>query len=120
MTDSTTPFDAAPYLTTAEAAAAFITDALDTDNAGHVAEALGVVARAQGMTEVAGAAGVSRAALYKGLSADGDPRLSTLLGVLRALGLSLRVAPENAEERAAPAHPSPPLPAPSSRRRSTG
>ena len=55
MTDSTTPFDAAPYLTTAEAAAAFITDALDTDNAGHVAEALGVVARAQGMTKVAGA-----------------------------------------------------------------
>ena len=75
MTDSTTPFDAAPYLTTAEAAAAFITDALDTDNAGHVAEALGVVARAQGMTEVAGPAGVSRAALCKGLSADGDPRL---------------------------------------------
>ncbi|MEC8847301.1 MAG: hypothetical protein VXW81_09355 [Pseudomonadota bacterium] len=48
MTDSTTPFDAAPYVTTAEAAAAFITAALDTDNAGHVAEALGVVARAQG------------------------------------------------------------------------
>ena len=48
MTDSTTPFDAAPYLTTAEAAAVFITDALDTYNAGHVAEALGVVARAQG------------------------------------------------------------------------
>ncbi|MEC9175198.1 MAG: hypothetical protein VYC31_02115 [Pseudomonadota bacterium] len=72
------------------------------------------------MTEVAGAAGVSRAALYKGLSADGDPRLSTLLGVLRALGLSLRVAPENAEERAAPAHPSPPLTAPPPVRRSTG
>ena len=79
-----------------------------------------MVVRAQGMTEVAGSAGVSRAALYKGLSADGDPRSSTLLGVLRALGLSLRVAPENAEERAAPAHPSPPLKALPSVRRSTG
>ena len=96
MTNSTTPLDLAPYLTTAEAAAAFITDALDTDNVGHVAEALGIVAWARGMTEVAGAAGVSRAPLYKGLSADGDSRLLTLLGVLPAPGLSLRFAPENA------------------------
>lgn len=55
-----------------------------------IAAALGDVARAMGMTQLAGRAGVTREALYKALSADGDPRLSTFLGVMKALGLKLR------------------------------
>lgn len=53
---------------------------------------LAVIARARGMTEVARGAGVTREALYKALSENGDPRLSTLLGVLKSLGVKLTVA----------------------------
>ena len=57
----------------------------------YIAAALGVIARAKGMTKVAKDAGVTREALYKALSADGDPKLSTLLGVVKALGVNLTV-----------------------------
>jgi len=89
MPTKTIPFDAARYLTSPEAQAELLTDALQTGDAGYIAHALGVIARAHGMTEVARGAGVTREALYKSLSEDGDPRLTTLLGVLRALGLRL-------------------------------
>jgi probable addiction module antidote protein len=95
MTIETEPFDAARYLTSAEAQAELLNDALASGDAGYVAKALGVIARARGMTEVARAAGVTREALYKALSENGDPRLTTLLGVARALGVTLtaHVAP---------------------------
>ena len=54
-----------------------------------IAAALGDIARAIGMTQMATEAGVTREALYKALSPTGDPRLSTLLGVMKALGLKL-------------------------------
>ncbi len=57
-----------------------------------IAAALGVVARARGMAEVAREAGGARASLYKALSENGDPQLTTLLGVMKALGLRLTVA----------------------------
>jgi probable addiction module antidote protein len=60
----TEPFDAARYLTTAEAQAELLNDALATGSAAYVAQALGVIARAHGMTEVAREAGVTREALY--------------------------------------------------------
>jgi probable addiction module antidote protein len=85
----TEPFDTARYLTTAEAQAELLNDALATGSAAYVAQALGVIARARGMTEVAREAGVTREALYKSLSDEGDPRLTTLLGVIRALGVTL-------------------------------
>ena len=85
----TVPFDAARYLTTPEEQADFLTDALASGDAGYVAHALGIIARARGMTEVAREAGVTREALYKSLSEEGDPRLTTLLGVMRALGVTL-------------------------------
>jgi probable addiction module antidote protein len=85
----TEPFDAARYLTTPEAQAELLNDALASGNAPYVAQALGVIARARGMTEVAREAGVTREALYKSLSDEGDPRLTTLLGVIRALGVTL-------------------------------
>lgn len=85
----TEAFDAAHYLTTPEAQAELLSDALATGDAAYVAHALGVIARARGMAEVAREAGVTREALYKSLSEDGDPRLTTLLGVMRALGVTL-------------------------------
>ncbi len=86
----TEPFDAARHLGTVEAQAELLNDALASGNAAYVAEALGVIARARGMTAVAREAGVTREALYKSLSEEGDPRLTTLLGVLAALGVTLR------------------------------
>lgn len=85
----TEPFDAARYLTSSEAQAELLNDALTSGEAAYVAQALGVIARARGMTQVAREAGVTREALYKALSEDGDPRLTTLLGVARALGVTL-------------------------------
>ena len=58
-----------------------------------IASALGAVARARGMSTIAEKAGVTRPALYKALSETGDPQLSTLLGVVNALGLKLAVEP---------------------------
>ena len=57
-----------------------------------VTHALGVVARAKGMTQLAKEAGVTREALYKALSLNGDPKLSTFFGVMKALGMKLGVA----------------------------
>ncbi len=77
----TEPFDAARYLNTEEAQAELLNDALASGDAEYVAQALGVIARARGMTAVARDPGVTREALYRSLSEDGDPRLTTLLGV---------------------------------------
>ena len=85
----TEPFDPAQYLTSPESQTDLLNDALATGDASYVAHALGVIARARGMTEIARAAGITREALDRSLSEDGDPRLTTLLGVMRALGVRL-------------------------------
>lgn len=92
MTTETIPWDPAEYLTSPEAIAAYLEAVFEEGDPGLVAAALGDVARARGMTEVARAAGVTRDALYKALTKDGDPRLSTFLGVAKALGLKIQVA----------------------------
>lgn len=61
-----------------------------------MSHALGIVAKARGMSNVARDAGVTREALYKALSDRGDPRLSTLLGVAKALGLKITAVPVQA------------------------
>jgi probable addiction module antidote protein len=88
----TFPFDAAVYLDSPEAQAELLADAFETGDAAYIANALGVVARARGMSQIARDAGVTREALYKSLSKDGDPRLTTLLGVTKALGMKLSVS----------------------------
>jgi probable addiction module antidote protein len=88
----TLPFDTAEHLTSPEAQAELLADAVESGNAGYLATALGTIARARGMTGVAKEAGVTREALYKALSADGDPRLSTFVGVVRALGLKMTIS----------------------------
>jgi probable addiction module antidote protein len=85
----TEPFDAALYLTSPSSQEELLNDALASGDARYVSQALGVIARARGMTAVAREAGMTREALYKALSENGDPRLTTLLGVARALGVTL-------------------------------
>jgi probable addiction module antidote protein len=89
MSLRTTPYDPAEYLGRSEAQAELLADAFESGDANYIANALGVVARARGMSGVAKEAGVTREALYKALSETGDPRLSTLLGVTKALGIQL-------------------------------
>jgi probable addiction module antidote protein len=89
MRTKTTPFDPAEHLTDSEDQAELLNDALATGDATYIRNALGVVARARGMSAVARGAGVTREALYKAFGAKGDPKLSTLLGVLNTLDLKL-------------------------------
>jgi probable addiction module antidote protein len=93
MAIETVPFDPAEHLGSAEGQAELLADAFATGDPGYIANALGIVARARGMTAVAKEAGVTREALYKALRPDGDPRLSTLLGVTRALGVKITAEP---------------------------
>lgn len=93
MALETFPFDSSEYLASPEAQLDLLTDALESGDATYIAHALGVVARARGMTAIAKEAGVTREALYRALSERGDPKLSTLLGVLKALGVQLSARP---------------------------
>ncbi len=79
------------YINDDEGFSFLLEDAIESGDAGYMAHALGTIARARGMTQIAKDAGVTREALYKSLSADGDPRLSTLLGVMKALNLRFKV-----------------------------
>ena len=89
MPIETTPFDAAEYLGDAESQEVLIKDAFESGDPHYIAHALGIIARARGMTQLSRDAGVTREALYKALSKDGDPRLSTLTSVLAALGVKI-------------------------------
>lgn len=93
MAIETTPFDPAEFIDTPESQAALLADAVASGHAAYITAALGTIARARGMSAVAREAGVTREALYKALSEEGDPRLSTLLGVTRALGLQIAFEP---------------------------
>jgi probable addiction module antidote protein len=85
----TFPYDPAEDIDTDESQVDLLNDALESGHAPYIASAIGIVARARGMTEVAREAGVTREALYRALSEDGDPRLTTLMGVAKALGITL-------------------------------
>ncbi len=89
----TKPFDPAEYLDDSASIAAYMNDALESGDPAFVADALGVVARARGMSEVARKAGLSRESLYRALSTDGNPEFATILRVVRALGLQLSATP---------------------------
>jgi len=89
--------DLAAFLDSDDAQHAFLNDALAIGQTGVIAAALGLVARVQGMTALAGETGMSRQQLYRALSADGNPTLETLTRVVTALGYRLAV------ERGAPA-----------------
>ncbi len=85
----TRPWDAAEHLETDEDMVLYLESALESDDASLVAAALGDIARAKGMTEIAREAGLGRESLYKALSPEGNPEFATVLKVVRALGLKL-------------------------------
>jgi probable addiction module antidote protein len=82
-------YDPAEDLGSAEAIAVFMGEAFQTNEPGYVAHALGVVARAKGMAEIARKTGLSREQLYRSFSAEGNPTLKTTLAVMKALGIKL-------------------------------
>ena len=88
----TIPWDAADHLKTDEDIANYLEAVLEDGDPALVAAALGDIARAKGMTQVARDAGLGRESLYKALSADGNPEFATVLKVIHALGLKLKVA----------------------------
>ncbi|MEM5473444.1 addiction module antidote protein [Hoeflea sp. AS60] len=96
MTLATQPFDAAEFLDSPETVSAYLDAILADGDSALFAAALGDIAKARGMSDIARTAGVTREALYKALSEKGDPRMSTLFGVIKALGLKVRVEPEEA------------------------
>ena len=82
-------WDPKDFLASPEAIAAYVEAAFEDGDPALITHALGDVARAKGMSQLAREAGVTREALYKALTPDGDPKLSTFLGVMKALGLKL-------------------------------
>ena len=87
----TTPYDVSEHLRTPEEMAAYLDAWLEEapDDAAGIARALGDVARAKGMSQVAKDAGLSRESLYRALSAEGNPSFATVLKVAKALGVRL-------------------------------
>ena len=91
MAIETTPWDSAELLDTPEAVTAYIEAAFEDGDPILITHALAAAARAKGMTELARRSGVAPEALCKALAANGDPKLSTFLSVLKALGLRIAV-----------------------------
>lgn len=91
MAEEFTQHDSAEYLKTGEDMAAYLDACLEEagDDPAFIAHALGVIARARGMTQLARDTGLARENLYKALSSDGNPEFGTILKVVKALGLKL-------------------------------
>ena len=89
MTEKLTTYDPAEDLATDDAVALFMAQAFETNDASYIAHALGVVARAKGMAQIAGQTGLSREQLYRSFSENGNPTLKTTLAVMKALGIEL-------------------------------
>jgi len=86
----TRPWDVTEHLETDEDMAAYLEAALEEGDPALVAAALGDIARAKGMAQIARETGLGRESLYRALSPEGNPELATVLKVVRALGLRLR------------------------------
>ena len=93
MIDKVYDYDPAAALESEEAIAIFLADALETGDTAYIAKALGVVARAKGMTQLARETGLSREQLYRSFSEQGNPTLKTMLAVMRALCVDLTARP---------------------------
>lgn len=86
-------FDAAEYLDNEQEIAAYLSAILAEDDPALLAAALGDIARARGMSEIAHASGITREALYKALRPNAQPRFETVARVCKALGVTLDVRP---------------------------
>ena len=103
----TSPYDVAEHLRTPEDMAAYLEACIEEadGDAAFIAKALGDIARAKGMSQVARDAGLSRENLYKALSGERNPGLETVLGVVGALGLRLRIEAAPSADAVAPGGP---------------
>lgn len=90
MVTKLTKYDPAEDLGDPADQADLVADAFESGDPAYIKAALNAVARAQNVTHLAEKAGITRQALYKALSEDGDPKLSTLLGVTKAMGIQIR------------------------------
>jgi probable addiction module antidote protein len=97
--DSLSPYDVAVHLRTPEEMAAYLDAWLEEapEDVAGIARALGDMARAKGLTQVARDACLSRESFSRGLSADGNPSMATVIKVIRALGLRLHAEAADAE-----------------------
>jgi probable addiction module antidote protein len=89
MAKRLTNYDPAEDLGSDEAIAMFMAEAFQTNDVGYISHALGVVARAKGMAQIAEQTGLSREQLYRSFSEKGNPTLKTILTVMNALGIQL-------------------------------
>lgn len=86
-------YDAAEFLDSPEAMAVFIEDIMESNDPAMIANGIGVVARAKGMTDLAKATGIGRESLYQLLGKNGNPTLKNLTLILNALGMQLSAKP---------------------------
>jgi probable addiction module antidote protein len=91
MPNKLTPYDPAEDLTSDRAIAVFMAEAFHTADVAYISHALGVVARAKGMAQIAAQTGLSREQLYRSFSKQGNPTLKTTLAVMDALGIKLTI-----------------------------
>jgi probable addiction module antidote protein len=98
--EKTKIWDAAEHLKTKEDMAAYLEAALEENDSALIAAALGDIARAKGMTQIANETGLGRESLYKALSPEGNPEFSTILKVVSALGLKLYAGPSKTKKAA--------------------
>lgn len=96
----TIPWDPADHLKTEDDMAAYLEAALEVGDPALIAAALGDIARAKGMSQVAREAGLGRESLYKALSSTGNPEFGTILKVVAALGLQLHATTATAKSAA--------------------
>lgn len=89
----TVPFDAAEYLNDEETQVAYLNEVLAECDAGALIAALGTIARARGMSELARRTGLGRESLYKTLSGQGNPGFRSIVGVAAALGYRFEIRP---------------------------
>ncbi len=87
------PWDSAEHLKTEEEMALYLEACLEEGDAALIAHALGVIAKARGMSQLARDTGLSRESLYKALSGDGNPEFATVMKVVKALGYRLHATP---------------------------
>jgi len=97
MAEKLTTYDPAEDLTSEDDIAVFMSEAFKSNDVSYVAHALGVVARAKGMSQIAGQTGLSREQLYRSFSERGNPTLKTTLAVMKALGVDLSATPHDSQ-----------------------
>jgi probable addiction module antidote protein len=97
--EATFAWDPSELIDTPEAISEYLSAALETNDPAHVARAIGDVARARGMSEIARQAGVSRENLYRSLNGETRTEFATIMHVLKALGVGLTATPKTGRRR---------------------